>query len=596
MAVVCQAKAVWTIVRFSRVLKKPLPTSPRPRIEVWDRLRPGSRKSCIAWIPIFAGMTKRVFVALFQHPVRRIGRLWPALVLALLTGCTMIGPDFLRPSTKLSSEWLEANDPRIETAPATYREWWKAFDDPVLEHLIQTAYQQNLSLRIAGVRVFEARAQLGIAVGEFFPQAQQASGLTNYNRFSETSPSTPQPGQDTGVGFSYMQAQLGLGSSWELDFWGKYRRAIESADANLLSSIAAYDNALVTLTGDVANTYVQIRTLEDRLRIARENVEIQKESLTIARARFQGGVASERDVQQAIAELKNTEATVFQLDTQLRQTKNALCTLLGLPPTGLDDVLSGVSGIPKAPLEVAVGIPADLLRRRPDIRSAEYQAMVLCAQIGVAKADLYPAFSLSGSFGFLASDLGQYQLGDLTSWKSRTGSIGPAFQWNVLNYGQLTNRVRVQDARFQEALVAYQNLVLQAQKEVENGLVSFLNTQEQVVSLTEAADAARLSLDLAVIQYTEGMTDFTTVLTAQQNLLRYQNSLADSQGAVPLSLIAIYRALGGGWEIREGHAFIPAETRETMEKRTNWGGLLTPEAVEPPAPEKQDLMLRTPDW
>ena len=287
------------------------------------------------------------------------------LALTLLTGCTMVGPDFLRPSTKLSSEWLEANDPRIETAPATYREWWKAFDDPVLEHLIQTAYEQNLSLRIAGVRVFEARAQLGIAVGEFFPQAQQAFGSTNTNRFSETSPSSPQPGQDTGVGFSYRQAQLGLGASWELDFWGKYRRAIESADANLLSSIAAYDNALVTLTGDVANTYVQIRTLEDRLRIAQENVEIQKESLKIAQARFQGGVASERDVQQAIAELKNTEATVFQLDTQLRQTKNALCTLLGLPPTGLDDVLSGASGIPGAPLEVAVGIPADLLRRRP---------------------------------------------------------------------------------------------------------------------------------------------------------------------------------------------------------------------------------------
>ena len=529
---------------------------------------------------------------------RRTARLWPVavLVLTLLTGCTMVGPDFLRPSTKLSSEWLEAGDPRIIAAPATYREWWKAFDDPVLEHLIQTAYEQNLSLRIAGVRVFEARAQLGIAVGEFFPQAQQAFGSTNTNRFSETSPSSPQPGQDTGVGFSYRQAQLGLGASWELDFWGKYRRAIESADANLLSSIAAYDNALVTLTGDVANSYVQIRTLEDRLRIARENVEIQKESLKIAQARFQGGVASERDVQQAIAELKNTEATVFQLDTQLRQTKNALCTLLGLPPTGLDDVLSGVSGIPGAPLEVAVGIPADLLRRRPDIRNAEYQAMLLCAQIGVAKADLYPAFSLSGSFGFLASDVGQFQLGDLTSWKSRTGSIGPAFQWNVLNYGQLTNRVRVQDARFQEALVAYQNLVLQAQKEVENGLVSFLNTQEQVVSLTEAANAAKLSLDLAMVQYTEGMTDFTTVLTAQQNLLRYQNSLADSQGAVPLSLIAIYRALGGGWELREGHAFIPAETRETMEKRTNWGGLLTPASVEPPAPEKRDLLLRAPDW
>jgi NodT family efflux transporter outer membrane factor (OMF) lipoprotein len=522
-------------------------------------------------------------------------KFWPAVLLAatLLPGCTMIGPDFLRPASKVSAQWLEADDHRVDATPATYREWWKAFNDPVLENLIQTAYQQNLPLRIAGVRVFEARAQLGIAIGEFFPQTQQAIGSTNFNRISETSPQLVSP---TGIGLSYMQAQLGLGASWELDFWGKYRRAIQSADANLLSSIAAYDNVLVALTGDVASTYVQIRTLEDRLRIARENVEIQKESLAIARARFQGGAASDRDVQQAIAELKNTEATVFQLDTLLRQAKNALCTLLGLPPSHLDDILSKTAGIPKAPIQVAVGIPADLLRRRPDIRSAEYLAAAQCAQIGVAKADLYPAFSLSGNFGFLSSDVGHVKLGDLTSWKSRTGSIGPAFQWNLLNYGQITNNVRVQDAKFQEALVSYQNTVLQAQQEVENGLVSFLNAQEQVISFAEAADAAKKSLDLAMIQYTEGMTDFTTVLTAQQNLLKYQNNLADSQGAVPQGLIAIYRALGGGWEIREGHDFIPAETKEVMEKRTGWGNLLTPATEEPPKHEKRELMLRTPDW
>jgi NodT family efflux transporter outer membrane factor (OMF) lipoprotein len=508
----------------------------------------------------------------------------------------MVGPDFLRPSTKVSEQWIEADNPHLENAPATYREWWKAFNDPVLDDLIQSAYQQNLSLQLAGVRVFEARALLGIAIGEFFPQAQQALGATTYNRISETSPTAPQPGLNTGIGLSYMQAQLGLGASWELDFWGKYRRAIQAADANLLGSIAAYDNALVTLTGDVANTYVLIRTIEERLSIARANVEIQKQSLGLARVRFQTGVTSERDVQQAIAELKNTEATVFQLDTQLRQAKNALCTLLGLPPTHLDEVLSATSGIPGAPLQVAVGIPADLLRRRPDIRLAEYQAMAICAQIGVAKADLYPAFSLSGNFGFLSSDLGRFQLGDLTSWKSRTGSIGPAFQWNLLNYGQITNRVRVQDARFQEALVTYQNTVLQAQQEVENGLIAFINSQEQVKALTEAADAAKQSLDLATIQYTEGVTDFTTVLTAQQNLLSYQLSLADSQGAVPQGLIATYRALGGGWELREGHDFIPAETRDTMKKRTDWGHLLTPTAVAPPAPETPAGLIRAPDW
>jgi len=528
----------------------------------------------------------------------RFLRLWPALLLpvTLFTGCTMVGPDFLRPSSKVSDQWLEADDHRVETASAIYREWWKAFNDPVLENLIQTAYRQNLPLRIAGIRVFQARAQLGIAIGGFYPQAQQALGSTNFNRISETSPVAPQPGISSGVGFSYMQALVGVGAGWELDFWGKFRRAIESADASLVSSIAAYDSVLVTLTGDVSSTYVLIRTLEAFAQIAKENVEIQKESLNIARARFEGGVTSERDVQQALAELKNTEASVFQLDTQLRQAKNALCTLLGLPPSHLEDVLSATSGIPTVPSQVAVGIPADLLRRRPDIRRAEYLAVAQCAQIGVAKADLYPAFSLSGNFGFLASDVGQFQLGDLTSWKSRTGSIGPAFQWNVLNYGQITNQVRFQDAKFQEALVSYQNTVLQAQQEVENGLVSFLNAQGEVGSLTEAAKAAKQSVYLATIQYSEGITDYTTVLTAQQNLLRYQNSLANSQGAVPQGLISIYRALGGGWEIREGHDFIPAEIKETMKERTDWGNLLTPAAVEPSAPEPPGSLIRAPDW
>jgi NodT family efflux transporter outer membrane factor (OMF) lipoprotein len=528
----------------------------------------------------------------------RFLRLWPALLLpvTLFTGCTMVGPDFLRPSSKVSDQWLEADDHRVETASAIYREWWKAFNDPVLENLVQTAYRQNLPLRIAGIRVFQARAQLGIAIGGFYPQAQQALGSTNFNRISETSPVAPQPGISSGVGFSYMQAQVGVGAGWELDFWGKFRRAIESADASLVSSIAAYDSVLVTLTGDVSSTYVLIRTLEALVQIAKENVEIQKESLNIARARFEGGVTSERDVQQALAELKNTEASVFQLDTQLRQAKNALCTLLGLPPSHLEDVLSATSGIPTVPSQVAVGIPADLLRRRPDIRRAEYLAVAQCAQIGVAKADLYPAFSLSGNFGFLASDVGQFQLGDLTSWKSRTGSIGPAFQWNVLNYGQITNQVRFQDAKFQEALVSYQNTVLQAQQEVENGLVSFLNAQGEVGSLTEAAKAAKQSVYLATIQYSEGITDYTTVLTAQQNLLRYQNSLANSQGAVPQGLISIYRALGGGWEIREGHDFIPAEIKETMKERTAWGNLLTPAAAEPSAPEPPGSLIRAPDW
>jgi len=514
----------------------------------------------------------------------------------LLTGCTVVGPDFKRPTANVSDQWLDAEDTRLKASPADYRDWWKGFHDPVLEELIQTAYRQNLSLHAAGVRIFEARAQLGIAVGNLFPQSQQVQGSLEYNRASERSPSAPQTRQSGAVGFDYSQAQEGFSANWELDFWGKLRRSVESADASLLSAIAAYDNALVTLTGDVAKTYVQIRTLEERLRIARENMEIQRESLRIAETRFKGGATSERDVQQALTQLNGTEASIPQLEAQLRQQLNALSIQLGLPPSHLGEKLAGSSGIPQAPLEIALGMPVELLRRRPDIRDAEYQAAAQCAQIGVAKADLFPAFSLSGNFGVLASDMGKFALGDVTSWRSRTGSIGPAFQWNLFNYGQITNNVRLQDARFQELILNYQNTVLKAQQEVEDGLVSFLKAQERVKSLTGAAGAARRTVDLSLIQYREGATDYTTVLTAQQSLLSQQDDLAVAQGDVPQGLITVYRAYGGGWELRQGESFIPADTRETMERRTDWGNLLTPAATVPPAPEKQDAPFRAPDW
>ena len=524
---------------------------------------------------------------------RRPGTIWRALVVLGMVagaGCMKVGPDFVRPEAKVLNQWLEVDDTRLRAEPADYKEWWKAFNDPVLDKLVRMAYEQNLPLRVAGVRVFEARARLAIAVGEEYPQTQQAFGAAAYVRESERAPTSPQ--QSRGFDFDYRQAQVGATASWELDFWGKFRRAVESADASFLGSIAAYDNALVTLTADVARTYVVIRTIEERLRIARENVGIQKESLRIARVRFEGGVTSERDVQQALTLLFNTEATIPQLETTLRQAENALSILLGLPPSQLGDLLAGGSAIPTAPLQVAVGIPADLLRRRPDVVNAELQAAAQSSLIGVAKAELFPAFSLNGTFGFLSSDVGRFKLGDITSWDSRAWAFGPSFQWNILNYGQITNLVRVQDALFQEFVLAYQDTVLRAQQEVEDGLVVFLKAQERVVLLTEAAAAAKRSADLALIQYREGATDYTTVLTAEQALLSQQDSLANQQGDVPQGLIAVYRALGGGWEIHEGQEFVPTDIKETMEERTNWGSLLKPAAVEPPP----SRLFRAPDW
>jgi NodT family efflux transporter outer membrane factor (OMF) lipoprotein len=514
-----------------------------------------------------------------------------AAPLALLfLGCTMVGPDYVRPPVQTEPTWLDAGDKRVQTAAADYRDWWQAFKDPALNQFIDTAYRENLLLQIAGVRVLEARAQLGVAIGSVYPQTQQGTGSFTRSRIGESSVNAATSNQ-----FTFSQTQVGLNASWELDFWGKFRRGVQSADATLQASIADYDSALVSLTADVASSYITIRTLQKRLAIANENVRIQTESLQIATARFLGGTTSERDVEQAKTILANTQATIPTLESQVRQSQNTLCVLLGLPPTNLADRLKGKGEIPTAPPQVAVGIPADLLRRRPDIRSAELRALAQCSQIGVAKADLYPAFSLTGSVGFQASDVANFYMGNLFQWQSRSASFGPSFQWNLFNYGRITNQVRIQDARFQAALITYQNSVLKAQQEVEDNLVGFLKAQERARFLSQSVTAALRSLDLAVLQYREGITDFTTVLTAQQALLNEQDSLATTLGDIARNLVGVYRALGGGWEIREGEDFVPAKIREAMAQRTNWGRLLTPVAVAP-APEGQPRLIRAPQW
>ena len=309
------------------------------------------------------------------------------LVLILLTSGCMVGPNFNRPKVEVSPNWLDAGDQRVKTEPSEYRNWWQAFNDPVLDRLIDRAYRENLSLRIAGVRVLQARAQLGIAIGGLFPQTQQASGFLQYNRISQSSPLAGAFSK-----FTYSQDQVGINASWELDFWGRFRRTIESADASWLATVADYDNALVSLTSDVANSYILIRTLERRIDIAHQNVETQRESLKIAEARFQYGTASELDVEQAKTVLNNTLASIPTLETQLRQAKDALSILLGLPPSNLADFLEGPSEIPVSPPQVAVGIPADLLRRRSSkgVKSVLDSSRLSPQSLNESRADLTP--------------------------------------------------------------------------------------------------------------------------------------------------------------------------------------------------------------
>src|ERR1700730_9709654 len=312
-------------------------------------------------------------------------------VLLPFAGC-MVGPNYQRPKVSVSPSFGETGDPRLSAESTNYRDWWKAFNDPARDRLIARAYRDNLTLQQAGVRVLQARAQLGIAVGEIFPQTQQAIGSVQYNRTSDRAATAAF--FKGGGSIEYWQSTIGAQASWELDFWGRIRRGIQSADASLLATLADYDNTLVTLTADVANTYIALRTAEERIRIARENIEIQQQTLQIVEARFKYGTVTSAARQRARTVLLNTQATLPTLETQRRQARDALAVLLGMAPNDLGDLLDGPSAIPVSPPQVIVCIPSGLLRRRPDIRSAELQAIAQSAQIGVAKADLLPAFSL----------------------------------------------------------------------------------------------------------------------------------------------------------------------------------------------------------
>jgi NodT family efflux transporter outer membrane factor (OMF) lipoprotein len=517
-----------------------------------------------------------------------------ALGLSALAGACMIGPDYKPPPTPVAKVWMEGGKASVDTGRQEYRDWWSVFNDPVLSQLIDVAYRQNLSLMTAGVRVLEARAELGVAIGEFYPQQQLVSASVSYNGLPISTPFNF-------INNTYWSDSFGAQAGWELDVWGKLRRGIETADDSFLASVADYDDVLVTLTADVASDYVQIRTLEKQIIIARDNVVRQRDAYKIALAKYRGGAATKRDVFQADSVLNSTQATIPQLDIQLQQTKNAVSVLLGMPPGTLNQYLAGNSEIPSAPDKVAVGIPADLLLRRPDLRKAELQAAAQCAQIGFTKADLLPAFNLTGSIATVGATISSGSLASVFTGSSLAWNVGPNVQWNILNYGQITNNVRVQDARFQELQITYQNQVLKAQQEVENGIIEFVDSRLAVDFLQKSEIAAEGALNIAMIQYNQGILDFTTVLTAEQNLFTAQNSLAVETGDVPQGLIAAYRALGGGWQIREGNDFVPRGVRATMANRTNWGTLLSPELLQPrapgvPSPKDEGSLIRPPEW
>lgn len=478
----------------------------------------------------------------------------------LATSC-LVGPNYTTPKSDVAPNWLP--NPAAEEKPLNAADayWWKVFADPVLDGLIETAYRNNLSLQIAGARVLQARAQLNQSIGNLFPQQQGLSGAITWDQIN------------TPVTLNRADDNILFAATWEIDVWGKIRRSIEADKAAYLNTVASYDDALVTVIADVASTYVNIRTAQERIRVARRNVETQKESLRVASVQFKYGETSELDVRQAATLLAQTQAQIPSLQNSLRQAKNALAVLLGETPYAIDARLPE-GPIPVAPAGAAVGIPRDLLRRRPDVRAAGLAAASQSALIGVAVANMYPAFSLSGAFGFASTNLGASSLSDMFLWQNRVAQAGASFFFPLFNYGRLVNAVRVQDAVFEQSVLNYQNTVLVAQQEVEDGLSAFFTSQEALANFETAATAAARSTQLSLLQYKAGETTYTTVVTSEQSELSIDDSLATTKGSVALGLISVYRALGGGWEIREGGDVVSDEVKAEMARRTNWGRML----------------------
>ena len=502
------------------------------------------------------------------------------VLVLLLMGC-MVGPDYLAPTPTGPDEWIDQDTTLFEvqtenTSLSQLGTWWELFNDEVLTSLISDAYQQNLPLQVTGLRIVEARARLGIAVGGLYPQSQSLSGDFSRNGISDNAPNTSQM-----IDSNFGALSVGFDAAWEIDLWGKFRRAIESESSGLEAVEAEFDDAVVSLLAEVANTYVRLRTQQAQLEIARGNVEIQEQSLAIVKVRFDAGDVTKLDLEQALSLLKNTQASVPRLEAGVRQAKNALAALLGVFPSDLDERLSpGTQGIPSTASKVTLLMPTELLRRRPDIRIAERRLAAQSALIGVAKADLYPHFSLFGSVGFGSSDseftaTGGSSFSDIWDADSLVFFGGPAFRWDLFNYGRLKNQVRVQDARFQQLLVNYRDTVVRALRETEDAMIAYRRGKEEAAFLNEGAEAAKRSVELSMIQYREGLVDFQRVLDTQRFLAQQENAAAQAVGSVASSLIATYKALAGGWELRIDKNFLPSGMATEMKERTDWGELLT---------------------
>ncbi len=465
------------------------------------------------------------------------------LVFCFALAACAVGPDYRAPETTLPADWTERAFGVARNDTKALARWWRTFDDPTLNTLVTKAIDSNRNLREAVLRVREARFRRGIASGEFYPDVD-ASGSYNKQSPSENI-ELGAPGDIGGASFGQDVELFSLGTdaSWELDAFGRVRRLVEAADADYQASVADAHDVLVTLLADLTLNYVDYRSFQRRVAIARANARAQAETLEITRARFNEGLVTELDVSQARTNLASTRAAIPRLEARRKQALNRVAVLVGEFPGALQTLLQDSAPVPVAKSGVAFGVPAELIRRRPDIRRAERELAAQTARIGVAEAALYPQFSISGFFGFESGSTG-----NLFDAASQTYSFGPAFVWNLFDFGRVRNNIRVQDALQRQALARYEQAILTAVADVENALTRYARERERRRSLVEAVRSAERTVAIARSQYAEGLTGFQNVLDAQRSLFAQEDALAASDAAVTSNLVALYRALGGGWQ------------------------------------------------
>jgi NodT family efflux transporter outer membrane factor (OMF) lipoprotein len=457
----------------------------------------------------------------------------------MLHGCFAVGPDYKSPDIAAPDLWssdlrrgLSAAEPEAQTLA----QWWATLGDPDLSNLIERAIVGNLDIQRAQARVREGRARRGVAEAGLFPSLD-LGGSATLNRGSE----------ETGSGLRRELYRTGFDASWEVDVFGGVRRSIEAARGDLEASVADYQDVLVSLLAEVALNYVETRTFQTQLQVAEENLKAQAETLQLVEWRLAAGLVSSLDVEQAKANLENTRSQLPRLRSNIEAAKNRLAILLGIFPGMLEAQLAARIPIPEAPLEVAVGVPAETLRRRPDVRRAERQLAAQTARIGVATADLYPKFSLPGSIGLEALSVNH-----LFSTASRAWSLVGGFAWTVFKGGAIRQNIEVQNALQEQFLQQYETTILIALEDVENALTAFAEEQERRDALMEANQAAQRAAKLARDQYASGLIDFQTVLDAERTVFSFQDQVAQSKGQVIANLISLYKALGGGWTAMTG--------------------------------------------